>query len=151
MVIICFVGGFGYTLNEAVFWRLNISDNGYGMKIFLFGAVAGIIAALLIGREHTVEHESYTTTYENQTLAMLGALFVWILLPWLSFIDQSQADTTSGFVPDFRQIAPLNIFYALSASASMSFSTSIWLRSKIAIHDIIFSCFTVSHDIFREL
>lgn len=49
-VIICFVGGFGYTLNEAVFWRLNISDNGYGMKIFLFGAVAGIIAALIIGR-----------------------------------------------------------------------------------------------------
>ena len=82
---------------------------------------------------------------------MLGSLFIWILLPWLSFIDQSQADTTSNFVPDFRQIAPLNIFYALCASASTSFSTSIWLRSKIAIHDIIFSCFTVHYDLFREL
>lgn len=82
---------------------------------------------------------------------MVGSLFVWILLPWLSFIDQSQADTTSNFVPDFRQIAPLNIFYALCSSASMAFSTSIWLRSKIAIHDIIFSCFTVSIEIFRGL
>ena len=50
VIIICFVGGFGYTLNEAAFWRLNINDNGYGMKIFLFGSVAGIIAALLTGR-----------------------------------------------------------------------------------------------------
>ena len=49
-VIICIVGGFGYTLNEAAFWRLNINDNGYGMKIFLYGSVAGIIASLILGR-----------------------------------------------------------------------------------------------------
>ena len=48
-LIICFVGCLGYTLNEATFWRLNISDNGYGMKIFLFGSVTGIIASLLNG------------------------------------------------------------------------------------------------------
>jgi len=53
-VIITFFGNAGYTLNEAVFWRLNISDNGYGMKIFLFGSLAGIIASLLLGREHTI-------------------------------------------------------------------------------------------------
>jgi hypothetical protein len=46
-ILICLIGNFGYTLNEAVFWRLNISDNGYGMKIFLFGSIAGIIAALI--------------------------------------------------------------------------------------------------------
>ena len=63
VVVICLVGVFGYTLNEASHWRLNINDNGYGMKIFLFGSTAGIIAALLLGRQHTVEHESYTTSY----------------------------------------------------------------------------------------
>lgn len=53
-VVIAFFGNAGYTLNEAVFWRFNISDNGYGMKIFLFGALAGIIASLVLGREHTL-------------------------------------------------------------------------------------------------
>ena len=50
VAIISLVGGFGYTLNEAVFWRLSINDNGYGMKIFLYGSVAGIIASLILGR-----------------------------------------------------------------------------------------------------
>ena len=53
-ILICLVGNFGYTLNEAVFWRLNISDNGYGMKIFLFGSITGIIASIIIDkREET--------------------------------------------------------------------------------------------------
>ena len=79
----------------------------------------------------------------------MGSIVIWILLPWLSFIDQSQADTTSGFVVDFRQIAPLNVYFALSTSASMAFATSIWMRGKIAVHDIIFSCWTVLILLFR--
>ena len=55
-IIISIMGTIGYTLNEAIFWRLNISDNGYGMKIFLFGSIVGIIAALILGRKDTVEH-----------------------------------------------------------------------------------------------
>lgn len=57
-------------------------------------------------------------------------------------MDQNQADS-STFVYDFRQVAPLNIIFALSSSAAASFSTSIWLRGKIAVHDVIFSCFSV--------
>ena len=49
-LVISFFGNAGYTLNEAIFWRLNINDNGYGMKIFLFGSVAGIVASFIIGR-----------------------------------------------------------------------------------------------------
>jgi hypothetical protein len=52
-------------------------------------------------------------------------------------------------VPDFRQIAPLNIIYALSTSASMTFATSIWLRGKISVHDIIFTSFTVNLNLSR--
>lgn len=74
---------------------------------------------------------------------------MWILLPWLSVVDQSQADS-SNFVVDFRQVAPLNIMFALSSSAAASFSTSIWLRGKIAVHDIIFSCFSVLYYQIRE-
>jgi len=49
-IIICFVGNFAYTLNEVSFWRLSIADNGYGMRIFLFGSVAGIVASRILGK-----------------------------------------------------------------------------------------------------
>ena len=147
-VVIAFFGNAGYTLNEAVFWRFNISDNGYGMKIFLFGALAGIVASLLLKRDLTVGNAQYTSSYENQSLALVGAIFVWVLLPWLSVVDQNQADSAS-YVYDFRQVAPLNIIFALSSSAAASFSTSIWLRGKIAVHDIIFSCFSVRIPLVR--
>jgi hypothetical protein len=142
-LIICFVGNFAYTLNEVSFWRLNINDNGYGMRIFLFGSVAGLITSKILGKEHSKGHERYYSQYQFQAFALLGAIFVWILLPWLSVIEQSQVNIVSPTTPDFRQVAPLNIFYALSASASASFAASIWMRGKISIHDVIFSCFSV--------
>lgn len=49
-LIICFIGNFAYTLNEVSFWRLAINDNGYGMRIFLFGSIAGLVASWIIGR-----------------------------------------------------------------------------------------------------
>jgi hypothetical protein len=49
-LVICFFGNFLYTLNEVSFWRLNINDNGYGMRIFMFGSIAGLIASLILGR-----------------------------------------------------------------------------------------------------
>jgi hypothetical protein len=148
-LIICIVGNFAYTLNEVSFWRLNINDNGYGMRIFLFGSIAGLIASRLLGREHSKDHPKYYSQYSYQTFALLGAIFVWILLPWLSVIEQAQV-TTTAVTYDYRQVAPLNIFYALSASASASFMTSIWLRGKIAVHDVIFSCFSVLFMLLRE-
>lgn len=150
-LIICFVGNFAYTLNEVSFWRLAINDNGYGMRIFLFGSIAGLVASWVIGREHSKSHEKYYSQYYFQAFALLGTIFVWILLPWLSVIDQSQVNLTSPTAPDFRQVAPLNIIYALSASASASFATSILLRGKISVHDVIFSCFSVLISLLREL
>lgn len=142
-LIICFVGNFTYTLIDVVFWRLNINDNGYGMRIFLFGSIAGLITSKILGKEHSKAHDKYYSQYQFQAFALLGTIFVWILLPWLSVIDQSQVNNSSSTTPDFRQVAPLNIFYALSASASASFATSIWIRGKISVHDVIFSCFSV--------
>lgn len=55
-LIICFIGNIFYTLNEVSFWRLNIQDNGYSMKIFLFGSLAGFIASKLIGNDKTAQH-----------------------------------------------------------------------------------------------
>ena len=147
-LIICFFGNIAYTLNEASFWRLNINDNGYGMRIFLFGSIAGLVASAILGRGPSQNHERYYSQYYYQALALLGAIFVWILLPWLSVIEQSQLTTTAL---DYRQVAPLNIFYALSASASASFATSILIHGKISVHEVVFSCFSVKLNLFRAL
>lgn len=148
-LIICFVGNFAYTLNEVSFWRLTINDNGYGMRIFLFGSVAGLLTSRILGKEHSKGHEKYYSQYQFQAFALLGAIFVWILLPWLSVIEQSQVNNPSSTIPDFRQVAPLNIFYALCASACSSFATSIWIRGKISVHDVLFSCFSVFFGWYR--
>ena len=148
-IVLCFIGNFFYTLNEVAFWRLNIADNGYGMKIFLFGSVAGIVASKLLGSDYTRDHPKYYSQYSYQTFALIGAIFVWVLLPWLSVIDQSQLGTNT--IADFRQVAPINIMFALCASASASFATSILLHGKISVHEVIFSCFSVLVPLLREL
>lgn len=150
-LILCFVGNFFYTLNEVAFWRLNIADNGYGMKIFLFGSVAGLLASKLLGSDHTRDHPKYYSQYSYQSFALIGSLFVWALLPWLSVIDQSQllsggtvtTGTITTIIPDYRQVAPINVMFALCASAVGSFAMSILLHGKISVHEIIFSCFSV--------
>lgn len=150
-LVICFVGNFAYTLNEVSFWRLKICDNGYGMRVFLFGSVAGLVASRILGnKELTKDHLKYYSQYYYQTFALIGAIFVWILLPWLSVIEQSQVNVVSPTI-DYRQVAPINIIYALCASASAAFATSIWIRGKISVHDIIFSCFAVVYLLFRVL
>jgi len=145
-LIIVFLGNIGYTLNEAVFWRLNIQDNGYGMKIFLFGSFAGLIASLIVGgRRKTAQHQRYYSSYNYQALGLVGAVFVWVLLPWLSVIDQSQLTSAANLlIPDFRQVAPINVILASCASACGAFAMSILLRGKISVHSIVFSCFSVS-------
>lgn len=138
-LIMCFVGIFGYALNESAFWRLFINDNGYGMRIFLFGSVLGLVSSRILGKkEETRSHKNYYSEYNFQTFGLLGAIFIWILLPWLSTIGQGTFNTA-----DFRQVAPLNIWYALSASCCASFMTSIWIHGKISVHEIVFGCFSV--------
>jgi ammonia channel protein AmtB len=56
------------------------------MRIFLFGSIAGLVAAKILGKEHSQGHEKYYSQYQFQAFALLGAIFVWILLPWLSVI-----------------------------------------------------------------
>lgn len=143
-LLLCFAGEFAYTFLDGILWRLWIADNGYGFRIFLFGSVTGIISSLLLGkRESTKQHQNFYSRYQFQTLGLLGAIFVWILLPWLSTIGQSTSTL------NFNQIAPLNIWYALSASAVASFCCSIWIHGKISVHDIVFSSFSVHLNLRR--
>jgi hypothetical protein len=51
------LGTFFYELNSQLFWRLYITDAGYGLRILIFGSMMGIISAFMLGRrETTYEH-----------------------------------------------------------------------------------------------
>jgi len=55
-----FFGAFFYEVNAQLIYRWFITDNGFGCRIILFGAVVGLIVAVLLGRrETTKEHREY--------------------------------------------------------------------------------------------
>lgn len=44
------VGTFVYEFTSMLFWRLHITDCGYGMRIFVFGSFFGLFASLWLGK-----------------------------------------------------------------------------------------------------
>lgn len=56
------------------------------MRIFLFGSTAGLVASFIIGTANTEKHLKYGSQYVYQAFGLIGCIFVWILLPWLSVI-----------------------------------------------------------------
>ena len=44
-------GTFLYEVNAQLLWRYSVSDTGYGMRIFIFGGLYGLIASFILGRK----------------------------------------------------------------------------------------------------
>lgn len=44
-------GSFFYEVNAQLLWRWFVTDNGFGYRIFLFGAIVGIISSLFLGKK----------------------------------------------------------------------------------------------------
>ena len=44
-------GTFLYEVNSQLLWRMEITDTGYGMRVFLFGGVMGLFSALILGKK----------------------------------------------------------------------------------------------------
>ena len=42
-------GAFLYEVNAQLFWRYNISDTGYGMRIFIYGGIYGLNTSIILG------------------------------------------------------------------------------------------------------
>lgn len=45
---LCFFGVFFYSFNETAIWRHQIADNGYTMRIFLYGSSFGLVTAFIL-------------------------------------------------------------------------------------------------------
>lgn len=48
VMVLCFFGVFFYSFNETIIWRHAIADNGFTMRIFLFGSSLGLVSALIL-------------------------------------------------------------------------------------------------------
>jgi hypothetical protein len=146
VVILCFFGVFFYGFNEIVTWRHAISDNGYTMRLFLFGSTFGTATAFILSFKDklaTTDTLGFFASRHTRTYGLLGACFVWLFLPILSCIETVYDPQLSLGSITYLTPAILNLWFALSASCTISFCISILLGRKIHPHDIVFSSFSV--------
>lgn len=146
VVVLCFFGVFFYGFNELVIWRHAIADNGYTYRLFLFGSTFGAATAFILrfkDKLPTTETLGYFASRHTRTYGLLGACFVWLFLPILSCVNTIYDTASAGSVTTYLNPSILNLWFALSASCSISFCVSILLGRKIHPHDIVFSSFSV--------
>ena len=146
VLILCFVGVFFYTFNETIIWRHAVADNGFTMRIFLFGSSLGLISALLLrlkDKVATTDTMGYFASRHTRAFGLLGACFVWAFLPILATVGQIYDPGNDLSQTTYVFPAVMNMWFALSASTCISFCVSILLGYKIHPHDIVFSSFTV--------
>jgi len=155
IVVLCFFGVFFYGFNELVIWRHAIADNGYTYRLFLFGSTFGAATAFILrfkDKLPTTETLGYFASRHTRTYGLLGACFVWLFLPILSCVNTIYDTAAAGSVTTYLNPSILNLWFALSASCSISFCVSILLGRKIHPHDIVFSSFSViNFCYFREV
>ena len=153
-VVLCFFGVFFYGFNEICIWRHAIADNGYTLRLFLFGSTFGYFTALVLkfrDKIATTDTLGYFASRHTRAYGLLGACFVWLFLPILSCVDTIYDVTGALNQTTFLNPSILNLWFALSASCTMSFCVSILLDRKIHPHDIVYSSFAVIfYYLFRE-
>ncbi len=87
--VLCFFGVFFYGFNEICIWRQQIADNGYTLRLFLFGSSFGFTTALVLkfrDKIATTDTLGYYASRHTRSYGLLGACFVWLFLPILSCI-----------------------------------------------------------------
>jgi hypothetical protein len=147
-------GTFLGELNSQLFWRLFITDCGYGMRTFLYGGALGLVSSIVLWRRKTtLDHEGYCTNYFSQTYSLLGTIFSWILFPALIIADLYHVNSTvfdaDAFITSTDNImigpAVLNVIFAMVSSVIGAFSASILVSEdgRIAVHEIVFASLSV--------
>lgn len=127
-----------------IFWRIFVTDAGFGMRIFLFGGTFGLFSSLILGKKETTkDHPRFISDYYFQSMNLLGAIIIWCLLPVLCWSDLWHLNTY-GTDSSIVNISSLNMWFALCGSAVGSFCGSVAAFKKLSVHTIIFSVFTVT-------
>lgn len=146
------IGVILWDVNNGLFWNLEISDSGFGMRIFVFGPIMGMISACCLGRRDlTLNHPNYRSTYYTAAVALLGIVFVWCCLPFLTLANLYNIRLTSTNTLDswskIFYVFPgvINMWFALAAGVLGAYTISFWTYYKAHIYDIIFAAIAVNY------
>lgn len=136
------IGTFLYEFNSMIFWRIFVTDCGFGMRIFLFGGFFALISSLILGnRLSTAVHPLFKSDYYFQGLNLFGAIVIWCLLPVLNWVDLWHSPVI-GTDANVLHVVSLNMWFALCGSVIGSYCGSLAIYRKLSIHALVFSVFT---------
>ncbi len=132
LLVMATVELFVYAINETVIaYYLRAVDIGGSMVIHTFGAYFGLAASRVIskatvvpeggGKEVVVAHKDEKSSKTNDTIAMVGTLYLWIM--WPSF------NGALG-VADNQHRAVMNTFFSLCACAVAAFAVDALCRPE---------------------
>lgn len=114
-----------------------MTDIGYGMRIFLFGSIVGIVSSLILGRKDTtVDHPYYMSVYSSRSLGLVGLVVAVCTFPLLVVGSLYQTSINYSYI---LFIATLNMYLAVGSGILGAFSASALFNGKIFLHDLIFS------------
>ena len=139
--LLTLLGTFLYEVNTQLFWRFAIFDTGFGMRIFVYGAMMGLISSVILGRKNTtVGHTRYMSLYSSRSFSLLGLLIAFCTFPTLVAGSLYQTSTNNSYI---LYSAVLRMYLALAAGVLGAFAASALTYRKIFIHDLIFSALSV--------
>lgn len=93
----------------------------------------------------TADSRGYFASRHTRAYGLLGASFVFLFLPILSCIDTIYDVLANNTQVTFLFPSILNLWFALSASCTISYCISMLIGGKIHPHDIVYSSFAVTN------
>jgi hypothetical protein len=135
------ISTFLYNLNEQLFRRYEISDTGFGMRIFVYGGFVGFISSLMLGREQTALNTLVdVSSYTNRGFTLFGLLIQFCTFPCLVVGSLYFSSMNNAYV---FLTAIMGMYLALVAGFLGTFTASAFIYRRIMIHDVIFSALAV--------
>lgn len=139
--LLSLVGAWIYEVNVQLFYRLRISDCGFGMRVFLFAGIMGRLTAFLLGKKDTtINHSGFYSSYSSRGIALMGFVFTFCAFPFLCVAGLYNTSQNRGFM---AYVGTLNMYLALGAGVLGSFSSNALTYRKINTFDLIFTGLSV--------
>jgi len=134
-------GAWFYEVNYQLFFRFQIDDVGFGMRIFLFAGVMSLVVALLLGRKDTtINHAGFYSSYSTRGISLLGFVFTFCAFPFLCASELYHTSINRGYI---AYIGVLNMYLALGAGVLGSFVANSLTYRKIHTFDLIYTGLSV--------
>lgn len=144
LFFLTWIGPAFYELNDTLFNRFYIADQGFGMRGFLFGGILGLILTLIIGKKDiSSSHPNFSSSYMTQAITFVGTVLVCLTFPNLicaGLITEriGNENITNG---DMFVIlsAQINAWFSMAGGVVGAFTASALVYKKFYLHDIIFT------------